>query len=981
LNKLLGYAYILTSEGYPCVYYRDYSTDHDCFGLKPDIENLIWIHEKLAAGSTEQRWKEFNLFAYERLGQPGLLVGLNNDPENAHTITVATSFGPHIALHDYAGHSSDVVTNAQGQATLMVPRNSDGHGFICYSRTGIDGSFAVETRAATQQFEGAADLDLPPAQIGELVQVGRVWCDHSTSLIASLAAPDLTGAAQIELAIVSPDNTILARKVFKAGSPQTLATTTRDAGFHALRLKVVNSPDGETVDYKLSVTYQASKQLHDTISNLAPNRAVSESDVSDPKKVGRWDPVFRLDNVAIHCHLLPNGKVLYWGRRDNPNDSLDVHECTPHVWDPVTRKSTPTPKPLLSNGATINLFCSGHTFLPDGRLAVVGGHLKDGNGLNQATVYDYRTDKWTPLPAMNNGRWYPTAITLADGSALVLSGSHFGPDGKTQIINDVLQIWDGAAWRSIVNFIGLPLYPRIHVVPSGNLFMSGTNAQTYLLDTSGAGMWTPLSGPGGSRINKARDYAPSVMYDVGKVIYIGGGNDPGTDAPTANSEIIDLTAAQPAWRATSPMHHRRRQHNATILPDGTVLVTGGTQGGGGPNSGFNDLTAGQPVHVAELWDPATGQWTQLAAEDVDRCYHATALLLPDATVLSAGGGEYRPDTTDSENAPKDSHREAQVYHPPYLFRGSRPELTAAPDQVTYGEVFSVDTNRPEDIATVSFIRLGSVTHSFDQNQRINFLMSHVDQGKLMVTAPDRPGACPPGHYMLFLLNKLKIPSHAKIIRIDRSAQDGREVRPTVSELATRAQVAQQLSPVELDQRITEQADGTRVVIGLTSKCPYGIGACWGGAYEALKRLDGVKWVRPFPNTEDSTAEVFLHDQTLPDLDKWPEQLSRTANGSYTFRGVEITIHAGLREIGGALGLTSQLFDTSVQLTTLGRGDKIQFDRATNAAKPASESELTAYDRLVAKYQTSGGGNQVTMVTGPLISTASCLLLRVREIAD
>ena len=58
------------------------------------------------------------------------------------------------------------------------------------------------------------------------------------------------------------------------------------------------------------------------------------------------------------------------------------------------------------------------------------------------------------------------------------------------------------------------------------------------------------------------------------------------------------------------MKFPRRQHNATVLPDGTVLVTGGTRGGGGPNNGFNDLRPGQPVHVAELWNPATGEWTR-----------------------------------------------------------------------------------------------------------------------------------------------------------------------------------------------------------------------------------------------------------------------------------------------------------------------------------------------------------------------------------
>jgi glycosidase len=845
-NKLLGYAYILTSEGYPCVYYRDYSTDQNCFGLKPSIDNLIWIHEKLAAGTTQQRFKDFDLFAYERLGQPGLLVALNNDPNNPRTITVATSFGANVALHDYTGHSADAVTNGQGTVTITVPRNTDGHGYVCYSRTGADGGFAVQTRATTQDFEGAADLDLPPSQSGKVIQVGRVWCDQATAISAILSVPGLTGTTEIELEIVAPDNVKLASKAFKAGlTGQPLATTTGKVGFHTFALNATKSPVGLSLDYKLSVTYTASKrlpagELHDLVQ---AEGAANAGEAADSREVGRWDAVFPLPKVAVHSHLLPNGKVLFWGRRDNPGDSLDVHACTPEVWDPITGKTTPTPQPRLLNGSTVNLFCSGHTLLPDGRLLVVGGHLVDGNGLNQATVYDYRTGKWTPLPIMNNGRWYPTAVTLADGTALVLSGSHFGPDGTTQIINDVQQIWNGTAWRSIVNFIGLPLYPRVHVAPNGKVFMSGTNAQTFLLDTSGPGTWTPLAGPGGSRINGARDYAPSVMYDVGKVIYIGGGNDPGTNAPSANAETIDLTAANPAWRATGSMHHRRRQHNATILPDGTVLVSGGTQGGGGPNNGFNDLDQGEPVHVAERWDPATGQWTELAAEAVDRCYHATALLLPDATVLSAGGGEFRPDTPTSVNLPKDSHRDAQIFHPPYLFRGPRPDLTAAPDEVVYGESFTVGTAHPDEIGLVSWIRLPSVTHSFDQNQRINFLKFGVDQGKLKITAPDRPEVCPPGHYMLFVLNKAKVPSLAKIIRIDRSLEQNRVALARASVSAAEMHVAAHVGPLELDHNILAEAKGTRVVVGLTSKCPYGIGACWGGAYEALQQLDGVKWVR------------------------------------------------------------------------------------------------------------------------------------------
>ena len=93
-NKPQAYAYILTSEGYPCVYYKDYSTDSGCYGLKKVIDNLIWIHEKLANGPTQRRWKDYDVFAYERLGDPHLLVGLNNHGAAPRTITVDTGFGP-----------------------------------------------------------------------------------------------------------------------------------------------------------------------------------------------------------------------------------------------------------------------------------------------------------------------------------------------------------------------------------------------------------------------------------------------------------------------------------------------------------------------------------------------------------------------------------------------------------------------------------------------------------------------------------------------------------------------------------------------------------------------------------------------------------------------------------------------------------------------------------------------------------------------
>jgi hypothetical protein len=701
---------------------------------------------------------------------------------------------------------------------------------------------------------------------------------------------------------------------------------------------------------------------------------------------GQWGRVIGLPNVAVHAHVLPNGHVLMWGRRDDPDDSLDVQECTPFVWNPEDGEITNTPQPKLANGTKVNLFCSGHTFLPDGRLLVVGGHRRDSDGLNQATLYDWTTNTWTPTAPMTTPsaeevrRWYPTATTLPNGNVLVLSGSYIDPMrelGKQVVVADLLQIWENGTWKTIrkndgnpLNFIGLPLYPRMHVASDGRVFMSGTNARTLLLSTAQPGQWTEV----GFRAAGMRDYCPAVMYDVDKVIYIGGGNDAGTHTPTKEVEIIDLGANPRQWRKIQPMKYPRRQHNATILPDGTVLVTGGTQGGGGPNNGFNDLKPGEPVHIAELWDPATGNWTELTAESVDRCYHATALLLPDATVLSAGGGEYRPDNVNA-NDRKDSHRDGQIFFPPYLFKGERPTITSAPASVDYGESFEVSTSQPNDIGTVSWIALPSVTHSFDEHQRINFLQFRAEAGKLVVTAPNSPNMCPPGHYMLFILSKAGVPSIAQMVQIQAAvapAALAAEALVDVEVPETRAYLQVYAREVE----VAEAAKGTAVVVGITGTCPYGIGACWGGAYEALRRLQDVDLVSPVPNTDDSTAEVFLKDERLPVFDRWDEQFRRLVNGTYEMRGVEVTLRGVIREREGKVFLEGNRQRPPVQLAPLSATDKIQWNHTIRDRKPLEGGEALAYEKLAAASRDLPDGQQVT-VTGPLKQTDAGYLLHVR----
>jgi hypothetical protein len=339
---------------------------------------------------------------------------------------------------------------------------------------------------------------------------------------------------------------------------------------------------------------------------------------------------------------------------------------------------------------------------------------------------------------MNASRWYPTNTTLPNGEVLVVAGTMTQRRGS----NRLPQVWTKTGrWRNLTRAKrALPEYPFMHLAPNGKVFMSGPGTVTSYLDPAGRGKWTTV----GRREHGSRLEGTAVLYDDGKVLTLGGG-----DPPQSSAEVIDLNLQGPAWRNVSPMLFPRRHHNATLLPDGTVLVTGGTAG-----EGFNDESAA--VLQAELWDPVNEQFVTVASMAVPRIYHSVALLLPDGRVLSAGGegegGQPRPN--------------AELYSPPYLFRGPRPSITAAPGSVTYGQLFALQTPDAPRIRKVTWIRLPSVTHGFNMDQRSNRLVFTATGGALNVQAPSDRNLCPPGHYMLFILDESGVPSTAKIVRIN-----------------------------------------------------------------------------------------------------------------------------------------------------------------------------------------------------------------------
>jgi len=458
----------------------------------------------------------------------------------------------------------------------------------------------------------------------------------------------------------------------------------------------------------------------------------------NPAVEGRWESPFSTPVVLVHSHVLRTGKVLAWG------DSGGAY-----LWTPGASFTAVQAKPF-------RIYCTGHTFLGDGRLLVMGGTSPNTRGLRFATIFNPATNGWSLAPSMDRGRYYPTATTLPDGEVLVVSGH----DTALQVVKSP-EVWTGSSWRRLTTdtlSIGDPFYPAMFVAPNGKVFLAGFPGTTRYLDPAGGSGWTPVA----ERKIADRRMGSAVMYAPGKILYAGGGgaavNAAATDQPpTATAEVIDLNQPSPWWRLVASMHFPRRQMNATLLADGTVLVTGGTSG-----AHFNDQAGA--VHDAERWDPATEAWTTMARESQNRTYHSTAVLLPSGRVLSAGSGE-------GGGIPyANSEFTAQLFTPPYLLNSdgslrARPVITSAPSTIRYNQGFTVQSPDAGSITRGTLIRVSSVTHAFNQSQLIYHLTFTVNGSTLTSAGPATATLAPPGPYILFLINGSGVPSIGKIVMV------------------------------------------------------------------------------------------------------------------------------------------------------------------------------------------------------------------------
>ncbi|HZP30925.1 MAG TPA: galactose oxidase-like domain-containing protein [Acidimicrobiia bacterium] len=401
---------------------------------------------------------------------------------------------------------------------------------------------------------------------------------------------------------------------------------------------------------------------------------------------------------------------------------------------------------IANEPAGSNLFCAGQTIMADGRVIVLGGDAAGDPhyGSVATNIYNGGNNSWTPAAAMHAIRWYPTATKLPDGRILSTGGTANG------VVQQTPEIYNPAtnAWTLLPDSADLPVpyYPFMFVIPDGRVVEAGSfdlGGQPVRVLSFSTLTWTTTDGrviPAGS----------ATMYRPGKILRAGTPGGPGTAGQVASNAAwtLDMTGSGQLVQ-TGSMAFPRAWLNLTTLPDGNVLATGGKRD--------HDLTnANGAAYAAEEWSPATGRWTTLASNAVPRFYHSVAVLLPDGRVLVGGGW-------GGAGGDDDRQRTYEIFSPPYLFKGARPSIWAAPGSAGYGSAFTIGTPDASRITSVAITAPAGVTHNFDENNRFVPLSFSVVPGGLQVIAPPGPTYAPPGPYMLWIVDGNGVPSVARWI--------------------------------------------------------------------------------------------------------------------------------------------------------------------------------------------------------------------------
>ncbi len=530
----------------------------------------------------------------------------------------------------------------------------------------------------------------------------------------------------------------------------TQGTVNLAAGLHTIEVRFLDARGSKNDIVALDWRLGGEENGFTSMQLADPNEVLFDAEGD-----GEWSGLFSAPLLAIHSILTPDGKVLMYGANEQ---GLQGGESVYAIWDPETNEYF-----VLDNATQTDIFCSVPLIVPEtGEILVIGGDTRGldigviNNGVNDVNTFDYQTGELTASATgdMEFARWYPTMITLPSGQLLILGGRDF--DGTYVGYPEIYT--PGEGWRTLTGaYIGefdiISDYPRAWVTSDGRIVTfaaqgnwDGAVTNVYIMDPTGNGSVTD------SGVDLPVDlswYMPAVMYDVDKALII---------AEDGTAWILDMSGGGVAFTQTEDVGPNRIWSDMTVMPDGRVLVTGGSN----TDTSVIYNAAEDTSTAAMVWDPDTGEWTTLSDESTGRYYHSTLLMLADGTFLSSGGGAPGPLANTN----------SQIYTPDYLFEddgtlADRPVIEDAPaETLNVGDVFQITVDDASAITELALMPFQSVTHSYNQSaRRVELDFVQVDATTLEVTLPPENGTTPPGYWHLFALDDDGTPSVAATITI------------------------------------------------------------------------------------------------------------------------------------------------------------------------------------------------------------------------
>ena len=363
---------------------------------------------------------------------------------------------------------------------------------------------------------------------------------------------------------------------------------------------------------------------------------------------------------------------------------------------------------------------------------------------------------------MHLARWYPTMTELGDGRVFALGGLD-----ETGHFTSQSEFFDGSTWSAPANgpssYVYQPMYPALHQMRDGRLFFSGVNTFGSNAAEVPPGLFDvdtrAYTNAPGLTDDTRRDQGASVLLPPAqdqRVMVIGGGDHSNDVSAVSSTAIADLKAPNPTFTPGPSIDSNKMYVSAVVLPDSTVLQTGGAQ--------KSVVFSGTPVLSAQIFHPTTNTWTNVVAPSVARVYHSSAVLLPDGRVATFGG-----------NPSNSFEMRIEVFTRPYLETGTaRPTLTSSgATDLHYGDYTTFATTQAVPIARAVLVRPASTTHESDPNQRLVDLGMTPTATGVSVTMPSEPNLAPPGWYMVFVVDANGVPSTAQWVHLAGPGPTGR----------------------------------------------------------------------------------------------------------------------------------------------------------------------------------------------------------------